>query len=1297
MATFSVDITSVTFAGNMTGYKDITITGMPQAGVTCQLNSLHFDYRLPGEEANIYRVFTTGTNKGSSSGSPYTSTFKIINAGDSTDYVEVSLYQFWCNTTSPTILPQKSQYSNIYLYESVDIGLFDYTAPDFTSRMELYVDGYNSATVSDSWIFYVAETTYTDTGFKRILLGCNNNYGDARKGSIRFPGTNSSYGGTFTVFQNAYPSSTAGCTQSVSFSNTGGTLTATLNHSSSFDYSNLVVGNDFHYKGFSDYSTTKSGNTSTQSTCTITVGANSGDDPLKGAVVFYSNRQGYREIYGFTIVNQEGQIPSPSLVVDPTVMTYPASGGGKILSVTFEGTLSTNMSSAPGWLSISTTTIDTTHKSFTITASQNTSTSARSWSFELTDDNMTVAVPISQEGGSATSLTISPTSNSVTSESGSVTITVTSTGISEVNYSISSGWITYGGKNGDVYTFNYTTNNSGTQRQGTITFYGGGLSETYTLTQAAGQSASLVVSPTSESVANTSGSVSVTVTSTGISEVSYSISENWLTYTSKVGDVYTFSYTANSTTSQRQAVVTFSGGGLSRTYTLTQAAGQGASLVVSPSSDVIGKDYARMFVTVTGAPVSSISYSISGSRWISYAGRTNNVYEFECSENTTGSSRTGSITFSATGYTDAVYTISQTTEASPAISVSPDKLYFNLGKQQPLQVTVTYPGSVVADPQSTELTATLVQETGSSHIFNIYAKLPASSLYDNSRRSSVIFYGQNGGSGATVTCYENYLSSDPSSLQFPSGSSSQNITVYVLSSQYTLQVRNKPNWISLSTVSLGDNKRVIRVTATENTTSSDRSGQIHYRISEVGGSGDNVNLHIPVSQSSGSTPVTSPSLRANPSRLRYYSVAGRRYVSFNYIPSSGIDYTITYTDGSGWLSVADYGNRKSVVATANDGIRRRATIRFYEHSNSFNYVDVAVIQGSINYYNSIWMDDLYYPENRDQDDNYYYRIVDQTTGHTFFEGISTIPSGWSGDIGGINVPRLVDNGLISGNFLYYQGDQWNRMIDSYCTADLYNMTETGYPGVLEETFKYFNDWSRVETRYDYTRYINDPINGKGCDKMYIPSTVYYDDDEGGTFSISEVDMDGTVNTYTLDTPEYPFVTRWDTYYNTKLLDYKLNDEVIFSYDMTHCGRGAFIYRNRFGGWDSFLIEGNISKKDAYTKENYRKKGEYNQDMSIDNLHYDDEKYTDSIDIVASFEAYTGWLTDEESERLVYHLLSSPLVYFQDLDTNNYPIHPELMPVTITASEAEYKKFRNGRRLVNYLITFENCNIQKVRN
>ena len=432
------------------------------------------------------------------------------------------------------------------------------------------------------------------------------------------------------------------------------------------------------------------------------------------------------------------------------------------------------------------------------------------------------------------------------------------------------------------------------------------------------------------------------------------------------------------------------------------------------------------------------------------------------------------------------------------------------------------------------------------------------------------------------------------------------------------------------------------------------------------------------------------SLKASSSKLKFHKNADTKKISFSNVPSGKVDYMITYIDGSGWLSVDGTGLLKNVSVDDNFGSRRRAEIKFVDYDNSSNFVIVSVIQGGEGY-DSIWVDNLFYPSSRDVDGSYYYRVVDQEDNKELFRGVSVKPQMWGGNVGGIDIPRLVEDNLYSDFSNIYDLGSWEKL-SGYCTVDIYNMTASGYPGVLDKTYKFWNDWSGYEEVYDYTVCINDPINGKGCDNMIIPFCVYYDDI--ATFSIIEKSNNGSVNIDTMPTPGYPFAMTYGSFNSLDKLEFMQDDDVVFSYDMKHCGSGAFVYRNRFGGWDSFLIEGNIIKTDNYTKQNYRKKGEYNS-RKIYNF---DEKVTDSVSINTTYEAYTGWLTDEQAERLVFHLLSSPIVYFQNFTGDLYDTDQfTLTPVRLTASSAEYKKFRNGKKMVNYLITFEKGNIEKVRN
>lgn len=932
MATFSVDITSVIFAGARTGYKDITITGMPEGGVTTSITpGSYFTYINNPESkgTNVYRVSTKSTNK-SSTASERKGTFKITNKSDSTDYVTISLTQCCTYGENGFVQYILSNYSDIYGTTKLGVGFgsayFPYSLSDSTSKVEVYVDGtLGTVTTSDSWISYVRETTYSDTGFTRLLVSCINNYDGPRQGSISLDGTK-----RCDIYQNGYPSSTSGCTQSLSFLKSGGTESITLSIPSEDTVSN-VRGRAVKLIDFTSPKLTRTSDSTTRPLkWNLTIGTNNTGNDLENVVWF--DRNDDNKYYGHTIITQSSEdIPSSILEVDPTVLTYPASGGAGVLDVTYSGTLTT--SEFPSWLTYETVNVDTTHRSYTITASKNSSTSSRSFNLEISNGTDTITVPVTQAGAEAASLTISPTGASVGSAAGTTTVTVTSTGVDTVECSIAEGWVSLKTQSGNVYTFSYTANTN--------------------------------------------------------------------------------------------------------------------------------------------------SYS-----------------------------RTAIVTFSASGVEPVTYTLVQSAVVLPDV-----------------------PGS-----------------------FKVY-----------------------------------------------------------------------------------------------------------------------------------------------PKKLRYYGEGGGRMVSFTNRPEGGIDYEITYIDGSDWLSVTDSGPDKYVSATENSGIRRRASIRFYDANDTTNYVVVQVIQGNIDGYNSIWMDDLYYPESRDDNGNYYYRLVNQKNNAEYFEGVSTKPANFAGEIGGIDIPRLID-GHLHSLLLSGSSSDWSDMLESYLTVDIYNMTENGYPGVVDATFKYCNDWSRFEKRYDYTRSLNDPINGKGCDNMIIPFCVYYDDE--ATFSIVDTEKNGNVNTYTLSKPSTPFAMRTNNFYDTKKLEYKQDDEVIFSYDMDHCGLGAFIYRNRFGGWDSFLIEGNIIKTDNYTKLNWRRKGEYNQGYHINTLKYINEKVTDSVNIDTTYQAYTGWLSDEEAERLVFHLLSSPIVYFQNLHKENQVFDTDplfnLMPIRITTSSAEYKKFRNGKKLVNYLITFEKSNTEKVR-
>jgi len=191
-------------------------------------------------------------------------------------------------------------------------------------------------------------------------------------------------------------------------------------------------------------------------------------------------------------------------------------------------------------------------------------------------------------------------------------------------------------------------------------------------------------------------------------------------------------------------------------------------------------------------------------------------------------------------------------------------------------------------------------------------------------------------------------------------------------------------------------------------------------------------------------------------------------------------------------------------------------------------------------------------------------------------------------------------------------------------------------GVTAETYNFLLDWSYENTGVTTNRSLSYPINGHGAPNMIFMSTVFNSSQK-------------VVTTLRL-TPGT-------------------------GYDRTHCGTHALYYLNRYGGWDCFLIEGNVTKSDNYTK--------YNISKPFDNNTLDFQKATYHNEIAERYQMYTGWLTDAQSAILAKHLLSTNMAYLHDLTTGN------IQPVLIVDNKATYKTFRNqGKKMVNYSITVE---------
>lgn len=186
------------------------------------------------------------------------------------------------------------------------------------------------------------------------------------------------------------------------------------------------------------------------------------------------------------------------------------------------------------------------------------------------------------------------------------------------------------------------------------------------------------------------------------------------------------------------------------------------------------------------------------------------------------------------------------------------------------------------------------------------------------------------------------------------------------------------------------------------------------------------------------------------------------------------------------------------------------------------------------------------------------------------------------------------------------------------------------------TFIY--DWSfdsTVTYAEGQSTEMSHPINGKGVSGMYYFRTVF-----NGTY----------VRTLASRTPLSGYT------------------------ETTECnaGKWALYYLNRYGGWDSYLIDGYVSRKNNFVRKNVVKS------FNNNTLEFGNKPYMTQI--TPNYEIHTGWMNDRESEVLAANVFQSTRVYLHNLETE------EVIPIVITDADVLHKNHKNsGRRLLNYTI------------
>lgn len=144
----------------------------------------------------------------------------------------------------------------------------------------------------------------------------------------------------------------------------------------------------------------------------------------------------------------------------------------------------------------------------------------------------------------------------------------------------------------------------------------------------------------------------------------------------------------------------------------------------------------------------------------------------------------------------------------------------------------------------------------------------------------------------------------------------------------------------------------------------------------------------------------------------------------------------------------------------------------------------------------------------------------------------------------------------------------------------------------------------------------------------------------------------------------------------------VNDDfgtIIIGSVIESCNNYKLHYINAKGGYETLPIDGRKDKRtDSLTFEYYKARGN-NQNINKPQMN----KF--KVDITPKWELQTGWLNDEQSQKM-YNLFTSQKVWLENIETG------EITPVYITNNAVDYKTFtNNGKRKINYTISVTSAN------
>lgn len=223
-------------------------------------------------------------------------------------------------------------------------------------------------------------------------------------------------------------------------------------------------------------------------------------------------------------------------------------------------------------------------------------------------------------------------------------------------------------------------------------------------------------------------------------------------------------------------------------------------------------------------------------------------------------------------------------------------------------------------------------------------------------------------------------------------------------------------------------------------------------------------------------------------------------------------------------------------------------------------------------------------------------------------------------------------------------------------------------GTLLHTYRFVNDWSYKELSLGIK---TSPIIPNIADGQKLFFSVFATDEKAVKWGMRYYDGTADYNNTEYVSDDFTTVIVPESrqkYVNT----FYFGDKSYTSLPRCEC-KYVFYYMNPYGGYDWLPITGKVVRKDKVEAFVYTK--------NYNNTTADFGKNRYMSNITVSYNLNTGWLTQEQSDRM-WELLESNTVWLHNLDEDR------IYPVMITDTNIEHKQKFGKKKRLSYSINVE---------